>query len=49
MSVVLLTSSLLYKFTGLGYVDILGALGLIYFSINEGREAFLKAKGVDEN
>jgi len=48
-SVVLLTSSLLYKFTGLGYVDILGALGLIYFSINEGREAFLKAKGVDEN
>jgi divalent metal cation (Fe/Co/Zn/Cd) transporter len=49
MSVVLLTSSLLYKFTGLGYVDSLGALGLIYFSINEGREAFLKAKGVDEN
>jgi hypothetical protein len=49
MSVVLLSSSLLYKFTGLGYVDSLGALGLIYFSINEGREAFLKAKGVDEN
>ena len=49
MSVVLLTSSLLYKFTGLGYVDSLGALGLIYFSINEGREAFLKARGVDEN
>jgi divalent metal cation (Fe/Co/Zn/Cd) transporter len=43
MSVVLLVSSLIYQFTGLGFVDSLGALGLIYFSVSEGREAFEKA------
>jgi divalent metal cation (Fe/Co/Zn/Cd) transporter len=43
MSVVLLASSLIYQFTGFGFVDSLGALGLIYFSINEGKEAFEKA------
>ena len=37
MSVVLLASSLIYQFTGFGFVDSLGALGLIYFSISEGR------------
>jgi divalent metal cation (Fe/Co/Zn/Cd) transporter len=49
MSVVLLASSLLYQFTGLGFVDSLGALGLIYFSINEGKEAFEKAAGIDDD
>jgi divalent metal cation (Fe/Co/Zn/Cd) transporter len=48
MSVVLLVSSLIYQFTGFGFVDSLGALGLIYFSINEGRESFEKAAGVDD-
>lgn len=53
-SVVLLASSIIYQFTGFGFVDSLGALGLIYFSINEGRESFDKAKGLacdceDEN
>ncbi len=44
MSVVLLASSLVYQFTGFAWVDTLGALGLIYFSVNEGKEAFEKAR-----
>ena len=47
MSIVLLVSSLIYQFTGFGLIDSLGAAGLIYFSINEGRESFEKAKGVE--
>jgi divalent metal cation (Fe/Co/Zn/Cd) transporter len=49
MSVVLLASSLIYQLTGFGYVDGLGALGLIYFSYNEGREAFEKAGELSES
>jgi divalent metal cation (Fe/Co/Zn/Cd) transporter len=45
MSIVLLISSLIYELTGFAYADAIGAAGLIYFSINEGREAFEKAKG----
>lgn len=45
MSIVLLASSLIYELTGFAYADVLGAAGLIYFSITEGREAFDKAKG----
>jgi len=45
MSVVLLASSLIYEFTGFVYADVIGAAGLIYFSVSEGREAFEKAKG----
>jgi len=45
MSVVLLLSSLVYEFTGFAYADVIGAAGLIYFSVSEGREAFDKAKG----
>ena len=37
MSMVLLAASLVYQFTGFGFVDSLGALGLIYFSYHEGR------------
>lgn len=48
MSVVLLASSLIYQFVGFGFVDSLGALGLIYFSISEGRESFEKAAGLDD-
>lgn len=47
MSVVLLVSSLVYQLTGFGYIDSLGAFGLIYFSINEGKEAFEKAANVN--
>lgn len=45
MSAVLLASSLIYEFTGFAYADVIGAAGLIYFSISEGKEAFEKAKG----
>ena len=44
MSVVLLVSSLVYELTGFGFVDSIGALGLIWFSYSEGREAFEKAR-----
>jgi divalent metal cation (Fe/Co/Zn/Cd) transporter len=45
MSIVLLASSLIYDVTGFTYADVIGAIGLIYFSITEGKEAFEKAKG----
>jgi divalent metal cation (Fe/Co/Zn/Cd) transporter len=46
MSIVLLVASGIYQLTGFGFVDSLGALGLIYFSINEGKESFEKAAGL---
>jgi divalent metal cation (Fe/Co/Zn/Cd) transporter len=49
MSVVLLVSSLIYELTGFAYADIIGAVGLIYFSISEGKEAFEKTKGKECN
>lgn len=45
MSMVLLVSSLSYELTGFAYADVIGAAGLVYFSISEGKEAFEKAKG----
>jgi divalent metal cation (Fe/Co/Zn/Cd) transporter len=45
MSVVLLVSSLAYELTGFIYADVIGAAGLVYFSVSEGKEAFEKAKG----
>ena len=45
MSVVLLVSSLIYELTGFAYADSIGAAGLVYFSVSEGREAFEKARG----
>ncbi|MBN1896035.1 cation transporter [bacterium] len=47
MSVVLLSASGLYAVTGIGYVDSLGALGLVYYTVKEGKEAFEKAGGVE--
>ena len=47
MSLVLLAASLIYELTGFGLIDSLGALGLIYFSVKEGKEAFEKAKGME--
>ena len=44
----LLASSLIYQFTGFGFVDSIGALGLIYFSYSEGKEAFEKAAGMED-
>jgi divalent metal cation (Fe/Co/Zn/Cd) transporter len=46
MSVVLLASSLVYELTGFAYADSIGAAGLIYFSISEGREAFEKIENM---
>ena len=48
MSIVLLIASMVYQFTGFGFVDSLGAVGLIYFSVREGKEAFEKANGMND-
>jgi divalent metal cation (Fe/Co/Zn/Cd) transporter len=48
MSLVLLVASLVYELTSFGFVDSLGAIGLIYFSYNEGKEAFETAAGMDD-
>jgi divalent metal cation (Fe/Co/Zn/Cd) transporter len=48
MSVVLLASSLIYELTGFGFIDSIGAAGLIYFSYNEGKESFEKAAGLED-
>ncbi len=45
MSLVLLISSLIYELTGFAYADTIGAAGLAYFSVSEGKEAFEKAFG----
>ncbi len=47
MSIVLLISSAVYELTGIGFVDSLGAIGLVYFAYNEGKEAFEKARGIE--
>ncbi len=47
MSLVLLVSSIVYQATGFGSADALGAIGLVYFSLREGREAFAKARGLE--
>ncbi len=47
MSVILLAASLVYQLTGFGFADSIGAIGLIYFSYKEGREAFEKANGLE--
>lgn len=44
MSLVLLAASLIYEFTGFAYADVIGAAGLIWFSVSEGREALEKAE-----
>jgi divalent metal cation (Fe/Co/Zn/Cd) transporter len=49
MSLVLLVASFIYQLTGIGFVDSLGALGLIFFSAREGRESFEKARGMADN
>ena len=48
MSIVLLASSLIYELTGFGFIDSIGALGLIYFSYSEGKESFEKAAGMED-
>ena len=45
MSFVVLASTVIYTFTGLAFIDTLGAIGIAWFSFGEGREAFEKASG----
>ncbi len=45
MSGVLLASSLLFHYTGLRFIDAIGALGIAWFSYQEGREALGIARG----
>jgi divalent metal cation (Fe/Co/Zn/Cd) transporter len=44
LSIILLLSSLLYEVTSIGYFDILGSLGIAYYSFMEGKESLEKAK-----
>jgi predicted Co/Zn/Cd cation transporter (cation efflux family) len=44
MSVVLLITSAIFELTGIGWIDIMGTLALAWFSFNEGRECFEKAR-----
>lgn len=44
LSFILLGSSIIYEFGGLGYVDALGSIGIAVFAFKEGREAFEKAR-----
>ena len=46
LSMVLLGTSAGYELTGIGSLDALGALGIAWFALREGREAFGKARGV---
>ena len=47
MSLVLLVSSLIYRLTGFGFVDSIGAFGLIFFSFREGRESLERARDTE--
>jgi len=44
MSLILLASSGIYEMTQFAYIDPLGALGLAYVSLREGKECFEKVK-----
>lgn len=48
MSLTLLAASFLYEVFSLPYVDAAGALGLVYFSVKEGKECFGKAKSMSD-
>jgi divalent metal cation (Fe/Co/Zn/Cd) transporter len=43
LSIILLASSLGYELLHIGYIDILGSLGIAYYAFREGKEAFEKA------
>jgi divalent metal cation (Fe/Co/Zn/Cd) transporter len=48
MSVLLLVSSALWMLFKVPYIDAIGSLGLVYFSVKEGKESFDKAKGIEK-
>lgn len=45
LSIILLVSSLSYELFRISYLDIAGSLGIAYFAVKEGIEAFQKASG----
>ena len=49
LSVILLLASGLYELFQVGYVDLLGSLGIAYFAFKEGKEAWGKAVSTDLN
>lgn len=49
MSLTLLASSFLYEMFSLPYVDAAGAVGLVYFSVKEGKECFEKAESLNDS
>jgi divalent metal cation (Fe/Co/Zn/Cd) transporter len=44
LSFILLGASVIYAIFRIGYIDIIGSIGIAYFSFREGREALEKAK-----
>jgi divalent metal cation (Fe/Co/Zn/Cd) transporter len=45
LSVILLSSSIFYEIFRASYIDVLGSLGIAYYSYKEGKEAFEKSSG----
>lgn len=45
LSIVLLVASILFEVFKIGYIDSIGALGIAYYALKEGKEAFEKASG----
>lgn len=45
LSVILLSSSILFELLHIGFIDTIGALGIAWYAFTEGKEAFEKAKG----
>jgi divalent metal cation (Fe/Co/Zn/Cd) transporter len=44
LSIILLLSSLFYMLFKIGYIDIIGSLGIAYYAFKEGRESIEKSK-----
>lgn len=44
LSFILLAASLFYELFGIGFIDILGSLGIAYYAFKEGKESIIKAK-----
>lgn len=47
LSIILLTSSLLYSFVHIGFIDVIGSLGIAYYAFHEGKESFERIKSDD--
>jgi len=45
LSLVLLVSSVLFEILKIGYIDSIGALGIAWYALMEGRESMEKSRG----